>query len=200
MADLAAVMDESPGDDDRDLETLIIACAAGDKAALNTVYQRLGGRLYAMAHRIVGERGLAEDVVQETFVSIWRHAGTFSADRGHPLAWMTGIVRHKSLDALRRARRETPTEEATTGPIDQANQDISALDHVANRQTGARILTCLGFLDERARRCIQMAYYDGMTYEDVAFALNSPLGTVKSWIRRGLMKLRACLMERGIDG
>ncbi len=185
-------------EDDRDLPALIQACAAGDRTALARIYQRYAPKLLGIAIRMIGQRARAEDIVQETFVSIWRHAGTYSPERGPAKAWMVGILRHKGIDHLRKSNREIPTEEATEGLTQDPAPDPDPFQALSSAQEGQKINQCLEKLDSEPKLCIQYAYFRGMTYEEVPTAIGRPVGTVKSWIRRSLVKLKACLAEGGV--
>ena len=167
------------------LGPLLQATAQGDRQAFARVYQLSSARLFAIALRITRRRDLAEEVLQEAFVTIWRKAGQYYPDRGAPMAWMTTIVRSRAIDALRRRPPETQEPEVETAPVDQDAAWIN---------TGAlEIRGCLDTLPENHRKAILLAYYYGLTHVELADELAAPLGTVKSWVRRGLLQLKECV-------
>jgi len=175
-------MHATPADPLRDL---LGAVAAGDRKAFAELHRASAGRLYAVALRLLRRRDLAEEVLQDAFLGIWRHAGRYDPAKGSPFGWMAAIVRYRALDLLRRDREMALDEGALE------NQPAPA---AASLTAEARALeACMRTLDEKSRRCIQMAFLDGYTHEELARRLDAPVGTVKSWIRRGLMQLKACL-------
>ena len=186
MADVQEIAEIDP------LEELLLAAGRGDRRAFARIYQLSASRLYPIAIRILGRQDVAEEILQEAFVSIWRKAAQFRPDRGKPLAWMATIVRHRAIDRLRAEAREprnmaewNESTEASAGGV-LAGPEVP--EHIA-----ATIRGCLERLQEGQRRAILLAYYHGMTHEELAARLDAPLGTVKSWVRRGLLQLRECL-------
>lgn len=172
-----------------DLAALIERSAAGERAAFRALYEATAARLLAMTTRILGRRDLAEEAVQEAFVSIWRRAGDFDRDQGAAFAWMATIARRRAIDRLRASpwlKRET----------DDAALDLAALGTTS--QSGAEAIAlkeCLERLDPRARRSILLAYLYGMTHRELSRATGAPLGTIKSLIRRGILQLKQCLEQ-----
>ncbi|MCO5732214.1 sigma-70 family RNA polymerase sigma factor [Rhizobium sp. SSA_523] len=174
-----------------ELEAALSACAGGDRAALRLIFDREAGRLLAVAQRIVRRRELAEDVVQEAFIRIWTHAHQYSPDRGSARGWIYAIVRNRALNALRDGSRENTVEEVEKLQEKDVADDIMAAWHRLDRES--RLRDCLGSLDDIKRRGILMAYVGGYTHGEIAGRLRIPLGTAKSWIRRGLTALRECM-------
>jgi RNA polymerase sigma-70 factor (ECF subfamily) len=169
---------------------LVEAVQRGSQAALKRLYDLESRRLYGVALRIVRRPEVAADALQEAFVQIWRNAGTFSAERGDASAWLTGIVRYRALDAARKLRREVLSDDPALG--DRADEpDIAAL--IDNKVAAGALSRCLGLLDESQKRCVVLAFVDGLSHAEIAGRLPAPLGSVKSWIRRGLISLRSCL-------
>jgi RNA polymerase sigma factor (sigma-70 family) len=174
-------------------EALLQACAKGDRAALRSLYTATAPQLFGLAVRILRSHELAEDVVQDSFVLVWRNAHSFDPGRGTAMAWLASIVRNQCFDSLRRRGRESPLddtlvqswEDPAPGPA-----DLTALSHDAER-----LRACLDELEEGPRNSMILAYYEGLTFAEVAGRLGAPLGTVKSWIRRSLSRLKDC-MER----
>ncbi len=184
---------------DLDANRSLIAAAlgripGGDRAALQTVYRLTSAKLFGVALRILGDRGEAEDVLQEVFVTVWRKAGDFDAGRASPMSWLIAIARNRAIDRLRAEGHSRAME-----PIDAANDvtdaSIGADAALESAQGHARLHGCLGELAERERAALRGAFFDGNTYEDLAERMKVPLGTMKSWIRRAMIKLKSCLEQ-----
>ncbi len=169
----------------------LVRVAAGEAPALKEVYDRTSAKLFGVCLRILGEPSEAEDVLQEVYLSVWRGAAAFSADRASPITWLAAIARHRAIDRLR-ARRPGRSE-----PIDAADDVAdgapSALDLLQESEGARRLAGCLGELEGPFQNAIRAAFLDGFTYEALAQRAGVPLGTMKSWIRRSLLKLRACV-------
>jgi RNA polymerase sigma-70 factor (ECF subfamily) len=171
----------------------------GSLAAFEALYQGTSSKLFGVALRILRREDWAEEVLQECYVSIWRHCADYQLQLSAPMTWMTSIVRNRCLDLLRRPNFEDPTdddgvfdafESAEPGPLAELERSAEA---------GA-IARCMGSLDEKQRQAIRMAFFEGLTHVELAQKLDQPLGTVKTWVRRGLMKLKDCLGAAGIEG
>jgi RNA polymerase sigma factor (sigma-70 family) len=172
------------------LGTLLTAVAGGDRAALRTVYEHQSTRLFGVAQAILRDREAAADALQDAFLRVAERAGQFDPARGEATAWLAGIVRHAALDLARKRGRELPTDDPALGDIPVAPE---ALEAVAASAEGRRLRECLAALDEKNRRGILLAFVHGLSHAQVAARLDLPLGTVKAWIRRGLLQLRECL-------
>jgi RNA polymerase sigma-70 factor (ECF subfamily) len=141
-------------------------------------------------------KDLAEETLQESFISIWRHAGEYDGTKGAPFTWMASIVRHRALDMLRRGKREVLVEEGAL--IQNAEETTEASPEDLDFSSESQALkNCLGELQPDQGRCITIAYYEGLTHEELARKMKKPLGTVKTWIRRGLERLKKCLEKSG---
>src|SRR5262245_18800461 len=174
-------------------EALLQACARGDRTALHSLYEGTAPQLFGLALRMLRRRELAEEIVQDVFVLVWRNAHTFDPGRGSAMAWLARIVRNRCIDALRQWGRETPIDPAT---IEDCEAPLpSSADLTALGRDARRLHECLGELEENPRKILGLVYYDGMTYQEAAVHVGAPLGTVKSWVRRSLLRLRGC-MER----
>jgi RNA polymerase sigma-70 factor (ECF subfamily) len=171
------------------LSELLQRIAAGDRAAFRGLYELLSPRLYGLALRITGEGGLAADALQDAFVQILRQAGRFDPVRGTAEAWIVSLVRYRALDIVRGRRREVLGYE----PADQPLVEPDALERLGAAEDSAALKACLEELEEDRRRLIVLAFIEGLSHADLADRLRIPLGTVKSSIRRGLLKLRECL-------
>ena len=171
------------------LETLLGRCADGDRAAFRQLYDRTAPQLYAVALRITRQRSLAADAVHDAFLQVWQRAGRFDPARGGAETWLLGLARYRALDLIRRQGREI-----TGGEIpDRADEDPDPLARLTEHREGAALRRCLDRLELDKRQLVMMAFLDGLTHAELATRLNAPLGTVKSWIRRGLQDLRRCL-------
>jgi RNA polymerase sigma-70 factor (ECF subfamily) len=178
--------------DQGELEQLLARCAAQDRAALETLYQRVAGALLAVVVRIVRQRDLAEDVLQDVFVRIWLQARQYDQIRGRPLAWMISIARYRAIDLMRSRRLVVPfVEEDLPAPLMSSDVEPGAQEESSRTQSALQ--HCLEVLSAPQQRCLVLAYQQGLSHEAVATSLGQPLGTVKSWIRRGLQSLRRCL-------
>jgi RNA polymerase sigma-70 factor, ECF subfamily len=171
---------------------LIEAVGRGSQIALKRLYELESRRLYGIALRIVQRPEIAADVLQEAFVQIWQNAATFSAERGAGAAWLTGIVRFRALDAVRKFGREVLTDDPALGEAAIEPDVMEKIDAAA--EAGA-LQRCLKLLDDEQRRCIVLAFVNGLSHSEISERIKAPLGSVKSWIRRGLLTLRRCLQS-----
>jgi RNA polymerase sigma-70 factor (ECF subfamily) len=174
------------------LASLLAACARRDRAAFERLYRASAPKLFGVALRILRREDWAEDVLQECYVRIWDHAPEYRAGLAAPMTWMTSIVRNRCLDWLRRPRLEVIDEEGdllATAPSDGPGP-LAALQ--SGRETQA-LKRCLEALDGKQRQAIALAYFDGLSHSELAAHLREPLGTVKTWVRRGLLRLKSCL-------
>lgn len=176
---------------DDDTIALIRGCAVGDQAALGRLYERWSARLYGIALRITRQSSLAADATHDAFVQVWQQAGRFDPMRGSPGSWLISLARYRALDLVRRHGRE-PT---VVDPPDQADDSPDPLAVLASTSEGDALHRCLGRLDGERRQIIQLAFVEGLSHSELAERLRTPLGTVKSWIRRSLLILRECLEQ-----
>ena len=179
------------------LAELLAAAARGDHAAFARLYQLTAPKLFALAVGILKRRDWAEETLQESFIRVWRSAHRFDPAKGSAMSWMVTIVRNSALTALERRPREIASEDAGAA-ADIADSAPDPLEQTMQNSAARALLKCLQGLDEQQRRSIMLAYYEGLTHSELAARLGAPLGTVKSWIRRGLMHLKTCL-ESGDD-
>jgi RNA polymerase sigma-70 factor, ECF subfamily len=183
--------------DDQQYEIeLIHRIAKGDQVAFATLYDRLSPMLYGMALRMMNDATEAEDVLQDGFVYIWQRASTFDASRGSAISWAVMIVRNKAIDRLRvRQRGERLQERAETSTeLSPERDDQSALEPFL-RERRAEIRSALAELPLDQRESLQLAFFSGLTHEQIAEKIATPLGTVKARIRRGLLRLRQLLQS-----
>lgn len=174
---------------DFDYDAALEACARGERFALQALYERESRWLLAVAQRIVRDRDLAHDVLQDAFVQIWQRAGSFERALGTGRGWIYTVVRHRALDEARRSGREIAMGEELTGIIDAAQAHHDEDPHMDEQA----LMRCLDQLDESKRQCVIDAYVEGYTHEQMAQQRNKPVGTIKSWVRRGLQALKECL-------
>jgi RNA polymerase sigma-70 factor (ECF subfamily) len=179
------------------LDRLMARCALRDQAAFAELYRRTSGRLLAVAMRIVRRRDWAEDILQESFVSVWNHVADFDRSRSAPMTWMTTIVRNRALDWVRRPRHETSEEDLEGLAETWADDAPGPLEHLRQAGDAGRLGDCLQRLSGGQRQSIALAYLHGLSHSELADHLGEPLGTVKTWIRRGLEQLRGCLEAAG---
>ena len=162
----------------------------GDPRAFETVYDRHGGAAFSLAYRMVGNRTVAEDVVQEAFLSIWRSRLRYESDRGSVRSWVLGIVHHRTIDALRRNlvhdRRRTSAEGLEERQEAPERTDVE----VARREEARSVRAALESLPDQQTKVIELAYFGGFTHTQIAEMLDMPIGTVKGRMRLGLEKLR----------
>jgi len=188
----APMQDES----DAQLMDLLDRVAHREEAALKALYDLTSGKLYGLSLRVVRNNEWAEDALQDTFLQIWRTAPDYRASLSPPMAWLGLIVRSRSLDLLRRRKAE---REHLTDEIDDAMADTLAGDapnpmdtSLASQQAWA-LHQCLGKLENKQREVVSLAYLRDLSHGELAEQLKLPLGTVKTWIRRGLDQLRNCM-------
>jgi len=177
---------------DSRLEQLLADIALGSRTAFEELYRASSQQLYGICVRVLGDRDEAQDALQEVYTTVWRHARQFDQRRAGAMTWLAILARNKAIDR-RRARMRSdmavPIEDA--GEIaDTAASPLQSAQALAERR---ELDGCLEQLDERRRALIQSAFFQALTYEELARRVSSPLGSVKSWIRRGLMQLRECL-------
>lgn len=181
---------ENRVDMDGNCAALIERVAAGDRAALAGLFQLEGGRLLAVTRRIVRRTELAEEVVQDTFVAIWEKAALFDRARGSARGWLSTMARNRALNMIRDGKRMEylePEKLAAFGDADEADRAYETLPH------GNDLRNCLSQLPPERRRSIVLAYVAGFTHGEIAARLKAPVGTVKAWIRRGMIALQECM-------
>ncbi|KQO13582.1 RNA polymerase subunit sigma-24 [Acidovorax sp. Leaf76] len=181
---------------DSDLMNLLDRIAAQDETALKSLYESTSSRLFGLAMRVVRNRDAAEDVLQESFLTIWRSAGNYRASLSPPMAWMGLIVRSRALDALRKrsSDRADLMNELDDALADTLEGDsTNPMDATDASEQAFALHQCLGKLDNKQREVVSLAYLRDLSHGDLADQLKLPLGTVKTWIRRGLEQLRACM-------
>ena len=194
-------MATSPEQNQR-LQELLAAAARRDaaaQAAFAALYQATSSKLFGVALRILRREDWAEEVLQECYVNIWNHSATYKLQLSAPMTWMTSIVRNRCLDWLRRPRMEDATgDNAVFDAVESPEPGPLAL---LEQSTEARVIAgCMAKLDAKQRHAVSIAFYEGLTHTELAEKMGEPLGTVKTWVRRGLTKLKDCLGAAGLSG
>ena len=170
--------------------TLVEAIGRGSRLALKRLYDLESKRLYGIALRIVRRPEVAADVLQEAFIQIWQNARSYSPERGAAQAWLTGIVRFRALDAVRKTGREVLSGDPALGDV---AEEPDVIERIGAEAEASALRRCLGLLDDIQRRLVVLAFVDGYSHSEIAERIAEPLGTVKSRIRRGLAALKTCL-------
>jgi RNA polymerase sigma-70 factor (ECF subfamily) len=174
-----------------ELTDCLLRISRGERAALEDLYRRTSAKLFAICIRMLSDRAEAEDVLQEVFLTVWNKAAQFDVERGlSPMTWLMSITRNRALDRLRAKKQPLGSLDDAAEIPDLAPLADAALDA---RQRADRLAGCLQQLDSRAESAIRAAFFGGETYDKLAKAASIPLGSMKSVIRRGLARLKACL-------
>ena len=180
------------------LESLITGTANGDVQAFRHLYDEMGSHLFALLLRMLKRRDWAEEALQDCLLKVWRKSETYDPGKGSPSTWLFTIARHRALDLLRQKRPEdsmtmTDDEDGSSTMMDVVDEDENPEARAIEGEGMGRLERCMKGLLDAERRSVMLAYYEGYTHPELASAMSAPLGTVKSWVRRGLTKLRSCL-------
>ncbi|TVR64746.1 MAG: sigma-70 family RNA polymerase sigma factor [Candidatus Competibacteraceae bacterium] len=177
------------------LADLLARCALHDRRAFEALYQQASPTLYGLLVRLVRDRELAADLLQEGFVRVWQRAGDYRPALGQPLTWMGTIVRHLAIDRLRRVDHRQRGELDDAGWEQLAEAGPGPEEQLHTEHENVAIARCLETLDPEPRQAVLLAYYEGLTHDVIARRMERPLGTVKAWVRRSLQRLKTCLGE-----
>ena len=170
-----------------------MATGTEDRAAFATLYNLTSAKLFGVCLRICGERQAAEDVLSEVYLTVWRRAGAFEPGRASPISWLATIARNRAIDWRRSAGRKLA---ATVSDVpDVPDPNPSAEERMVQSDEDRKLHLCLDQLEEKQRGAIRTAFFDGLTYAELAEREGVPLGTMKSWVRRGLTRLKDCLSD-----
>lgn len=183
-------------DKNRLLVDLLHGCAQGRQPSFQKLYQLTSPQLFAILVRILKQRDLAEEALQDAFLSVWRNAASYTVQKGAPMTWLVSICRYRALDMLRRKRREMhtyPSDDEDEGDMLTGLTDESQVSGLISNAEARALKHCLDELKEGQRNSLRLAYFDGCSHEEIARFLQTPLGTIKSWVRRGLQELKRCL-------
>ena len=175
-----------------ELAALLSASGRRDRQAFERLYRATSPKLFGVALRILRREDWAEEVLQDCYVSVWNHARDYNAGLASPMTWMTSIVRNRCLDWLRKPRLEVIDEEGTLIAATES-ADPGPLADLERSAEGAALARCLDKLEARQRQAITLAFVNGLSHSELAHHMREPLGTVKTWIRRGLLRLKDCL-------
>ena len=179
------------------LEGWLGAIAMGDRTAFNALYKATSPHLFALLLRMLKRRATAEDALQDCYVKIWKKADSYQLGRGKPMAWLYSVARYRALDMIRQRRIEVDVDDVAesallttlAGEVKPADAEQKA-DDMARLQ---QVAGCLEELSAEQKRALLLAYYEGYSHSEISSSLDVPVGTVKSWIRRGLLALRQCM-------
>ena len=175
-----------------ELFRLIALSGQGDRAAFQSLYEATSAKLFGLSLRILNRRDLAEEALQDAFINIWHHAQNYRPEKAAVMTWMTTIVRNKCFDLLRAMPKESQLVDDESMD-DWASDDLGPLEKVSEQSQSKALLNCMNGLTPLQRQAIALSYFHGMAHEQLAAHLVQPLGTVKTWIRRGLQSLKSCL-------
>ena len=174
----------------QDLDALLDRVARGDQDAFEAVYDQLAGPVYGLIRKVVRDPAQSEEVTQEVLLEVWRTASRFDATRGSAATWVMTIAHRRAIDRIRSTAAAAEREQKTAQPLVLSDE---VAETVAAHIDAERVRRCLGGLTELQRESITLAYYGGYTYSQVAALLHTALGTVKTRIRDGLIRLRDCM-------
>ena len=177
------------------LAELLAQCALKNQNSFNKLYQLTAAKLYGVALRILRRQDWAEEVLQECYVNIWNHAGDYAMAKSAPLTWMTSIVRNRCLDWLRRPQTEATGEQYDVAVEAWQDDAPGPMEQLAASSEAAALARCMQQLDAKQRQSIMLAFFNGLSHSELAAHMKQPLGTVKTWVRRGLERLKGCLGE-----
>lgn len=176
------------------LVSLLTAVSRGDQRAFAELYTATSSHLFGLLLRMLRRRDWAEEALQDSFLKVWQKAETYAPEKGAPLTWLMTVARYRALDLLRMKRPEVEMpEEGDAPPMLLADLAESPEDRAVEREGIGRLSECMRGLQDEQKRCVLLAYYEGYTHQELAQSMQAPLGTVKSWVRRGLARLRDCL-------
>lgn len=173
------------------LEELLVRIAQSDRAAFHQLYDATSPKLFAVAVRILGRRDLAEEVLQDAFLTVWNRAARYRPDLAPPMSWMVSITRNRAIDVL---RKRTEVQFSDDGQEADRASDLPDPYQLAEQSGALRaLLSCMEGIAPKQRTCLLMAYYYGFTHEEISERIDVPVGTVKSWLSRSLKRIRECL-------
>jgi RNA polymerase sigma-70 factor, ECF subfamily len=190
-------MKEESTDERMDVE-LLEKVGRGDRDGLRELYDRYSGAVYSMAYRVLNNETETQDLLQEVFLQIWQKAALYDPTRGKPLTWVMSLARNKAIDRLRSLQRrsrlhdEIQKESQSVDPINSGD----SRDEVYAQETGRVVRGAVMELSKEQRQAIEMAYFSGLTQNEIAERLNEPLGTIKARIRRGMLRLKDILADK----
>jgi len=170
-----------------ELAQLVQRCAAQDSAAFRTLYDKTSPIIFARLLRMLRRRSVAEEVLQDVYVRIWQRAAQYEVGRGRALAWMVTIARYCAIDLMRRERLTLVSDDSLAEIPDESAPESGGIEKPNNFDH------CIEQLNDNTRKCLTLAFVEGRSHDEIARLTTNPLGSVKSWIRRGLLSLKDCL-------
>lgn len=194
-ADPARPASIADADDDAALAALLVRCAARDREAFAAFYRRTSPAVFGTLVRMMRRRAVAEDLLQDVYVQVWERAGDFDAHRGRVMTWVLSLARYRAIDAMRRDRLELvePQQLADSMDADRARAGDDPDDGTVDESERRRLERCFARLSDDQQRTVRLAFEEGRSHPEIAQTLARPLGSVKSWIRRGLQSLKECM-------
>jgi RNA polymerase sigma-70 factor, ECF subfamily len=174
-----------------DIADLIVRCSLRDRRAFRTLYERTSAKLYGVVLRILRDRAEADEAIQEIYVKIWQRADRFVSGNYSPISWLVAVARNHALDMVRARRPQADELDGEAMEIADAGPSPEALTSAG--EDGARIAACMAQLEPDRAEAVKGAYLDGYSYEELAQRYSVPLNTMRTWLRRSLMKLKDCL-------
>jgi len=178
------------------LQQLLVATAQGDQRSFRQLYEASSAHLFGLLLRMLKRRDWAEEALQDCYLKIWQKAETYAPEKGAPLTWLMTVARYRALDLLRMKRPEVEMpEEREAAPLTFEDTAEDPQARAVEQEGMGRLQECMKGLQDQEQRGVLLAYYEGYTHQELATAMKAPLGTVKSWVRRGLQKLRECLEQ-----
>jgi RNA polymerase sigma-70 factor (ECF subfamily) len=184
-------------DDLDQVQKLLSRIALRDAAALQGLYALVAHRLMAVAWRVLQDRALSEDVLQEVFLTVWNQSVQRAPGQSQSLAWLCVVTRNRAIDVLRKKKPETSLhwqdERGNEHSYDAQDESASPMEQLLEHEEGQRLGHCLGSLDGEPRQAVLLAFYEGLTHPQIAERMRRPLGTVKAWTRRSLLRLKGCM-------
>lgn len=181
-----------PSGETAELADLLRAVAGGDQRAFTELYRRTSSKLFGICLRLLRERSEAEDALQDVYTSAWKRAGSFDPARAAAMTWLITLARNRAIDRLRQ-RREGPLDDAVLNEL--VDGDPTPALNAESSQERRRLERCLDALETKQKTAVRAAFFTGATYNELAEGCGVPLATMKSWIRRSLIRLRACLEQ-----
>lgn len=178
--------------DNASLIDLLARTALRDQAAFSALYEASSSKLYGLLLRILKREDLAQDCLQQAYVKIWNNAGEYREGSSAPMTWMSTIARYTAYDLLRKNRKETSLDDLDEIP-QMVDEGADVFNSVNAGQESLQLMDCIKQLNENQQQCVLLGYYEGLSYPEIASRLDKPVGTIKTWIHRGIASLRDCL-------